>query len=568
MEKLNQTRFILDDWRVTPAEGLLSRAEEVVRLEPKVMEVLVYFASRQGQVISREELERDVWRGALVSYDSVTATVIKLRKALKDSSKQPRLIATIPKRGYQLIAPIHYLDSEDKLNAITPVVTNADARLWQRNEPQYPSRSVRHIGLAIAAMAVVLILVWQWFSVTPPINENSPSLPSIVVLPFENLGEDTTHDNFVDGITEDIVTDLSRLSNLLVMASNTSFQYKGRLVSPQDIRKELKVDFVLKGNIRRSGDTIRINAQLIDTKTGFNTWAERYDRDVAKVFIVREEVTNSIVKALAVNITSQEKQRLVHKTTGNLEAYDFFQEGQRISKISTKETNQQAREVYRKAIDLDPDYGRAYGALAYSLAFSYRRGWTDAPVESLDRALELAMQAVTHDDSTPQTWWALGYVYLMRKEFDQAEKAAAQAINVAPNYADGYGLLALINNNLGNPKTAITLINRGMRLNPYYTWDYPYNLGCAYYMLGDYDTAITELEKAQERNEYAIPIKLYLAASYAKAGRQDDAEWVVEQLQILSPITTITHTEKTVPIVNSSLRRTLLEDLRKAGLPE
>ena len=568
MEKLNQTRFILDDWRVTPAEGLLSRAEEVVRLEPKVMEVLVYFASRQGQVISREELERDVWRGALVSYDSVTATVIKLRKALKDSSKQPRLIATIPKRGYQLIAPIHYLDSEDTLDAIMPVVTNANARLWQQNEPQHPSRPVRHIGLAIAAMAVVLILVWQWFSVTPPINENSPSLPSIVVLPFENLGEDTTHDNFVDGITEDIVTDLSRLSNLLVMASNTSFQYKGRLVSPQDIRKELKVDFVLKGNIRRSGDTIRINAQLIDTKTGFNTWAERYDRDVAKVFIVREEVTNSIVKALAVNITSQEKQRLVHKTTGNLEAYDFFQEGQRISKISTKETNQQAREVYRKAIELDPDYGRAYGALAYSLAFSYRRGWTDAPVESLDRALELAMQAVTHDDSTPQTWWALGYVYLMRKEFDQAEKAAAQAINVAPNYADGYGLLALINNNLGNPKTAIKLINRGMRLNPYYTWDYPYNLGCAYYMLGDYDTAITELEKAQERNEYAIPIKLYLAASYAKAGRQDDAEWVVEQLQILSPITTITHTEKTVPIVNSSLRRTLLEDLRKAGLPE
>ncbi|MDX2463461.1 MAG: winged helix-turn-helix domain-containing protein [Porticoccus sp.] len=570
MEKLNQTRFILDDWLVTPAEGLLSRADEVVRLEPKVMEVLVYFASHPGQVISREELERDVWRGALVSYDSVTAAVIKLRKALKDSAKQPRLIATIPKRGYQLIAPIHYLDSEDNAEKSKPVVIDSGATPTQHHPQQQSLRPARLIGLAMIAVAgvVALVLAWQSLSSSPPARENNSALPSIVVLPFENLSSDAKHDNFVDGITEDIVTDLSRLSNLMVMASNTSFQYKGRLVSPQDIRTELKVDFVLKGNIRRSGDKLRINAQLIDTKTGFNTWAERYDRDVAKVFIVREEVTNSIVKALAVNITSQEKKRLIHKTTDNLKAYDFFQEGQRISKISTKETNQQAREVYRKAIELDPTYGRAYGALAYSLAFSYRRGWTDAPVESLDRALALAMQAITHDDSIPQTWWALGFVYLMRKEFDQAEKAVAQAINIAPNYADGYGLLALINNNLGKPKTAIKLINRGMHLNPYYTWDYPYNLGCAYYMLGDYEAAIIELEKAQERNENAIPIKLYLAASYTKAGRQDDAEWVTEQLQILSPTATITHTEKTVPIVNSAIKRTLLEDLRKAGLPE
>lgn len=549
---------------VSPDEGTLSHADEVVRLEPKVMEVLVYFASRPGEVISREELERDIWRGALVGYDSVTATVIKLRKALKDSAKHPRLIATIPKKGYQFIAPIHYPNSDNNMEPITPAAITSDVKSPQRH-PQYP---VRRLGMAIAALVGAFILAWQWNSMHSPSSDDGSALPSILVLPFENLDPDAKHDNFVDGITEDIITDLSRLSNLLVMASNTSFQYKGRLVSPQQIRNELKVDFVLKGNIRRSGDTIRINAQLVDAKTGFNTWAERYDREIAKVFVVREEVTNSIVKALAVKITNQEKSRLIHNATHNLKAYDYFQEGQRFSKISTKETSFQARDVYRKAIELDPTYGRAYGALAYSLAFDYRRGWTDTPIETLDRALALAKQAITHDDSIPQTWWALSYVYLMRKEFEQAEKAAVQAINIAPNYADGYGLLALINNNLGQPKTAIELITKGMQLNPYYTWDYPYNLGSAYYMLGNYDAAIAALEKAQERNENAIPIKLYLAASYVKAGRLDDAEWITQQLQVLSPNTTITHTNKTVPIANPELKRALLDDLRKAGLPE
>ena len=154
------------------------------------------------------------------------------------------------------------------------------------------------------------------------------------------------------------------------------------------------------------------------------------------------------------------------------------------------------------------------------MAVAFRRGWTDTPIETLARALELAKKGVALDDSIPQTHWALGYVYLMRKELENAEAAAMQSIAVAPNYADGYGLLALINNNLGNPEKAIELINRGMQLNPYYTWDYPYNLGRAYYTLGRYEDAISELEKARERNENAAPIKLYLIASYVRSGRE------------------------------------------------
>jgi tetratricopeptide (TPR) repeat protein len=259
---------------------------------------------------------------------------------------------------------------------------------------------------------------------------------------------------------------------------------------------------------------------------------------------------------------------LAQRSTDNLKAYDAFLEGQALSKLGTTESNQQAQRAYLRAIELDPDYGRAYGALAFTMAVAFRRGWTDTPLETMARALDLAKRGVALDEAIPQTHWALGYVYLMRKELEQAESAAIRSIAVAPNYADGYGLLALINNNLGHPQKAIEQINKGVQLNPYYTWDYPYNLGRAYYTLGRYEEAIAALEKARERNENAAPIKLFLIASYMRAGREGDAEWQAEELQMVNPEETISHTDKAIPIANPELKQAFLDDLRAAGLPE
>jgi len=199
---------------------------------------------------------------------------------------------------------------------------------------------------------------------------------------------------------------------------------------------------------------------------------------------------------------------------------------------------------------------------------AYRRGWTDTPMETLDRALALAEQATLLDSSTPQTYWVLGYVYMMRKDLDAAERAVKQAITISPNYADGYGLLALLNNQRGNATKAIELIKKGMALNPYYTFDYPYNLGRAYYTLGKYKEAIAALEKAQERNENVIPPKIFLAASYMEDGRIDDAQWTVEQMRVLSPDISLSHIEKTIPISDKYLKEKLLHDLGSAGLPQ
>jgi len=563
MHKAGQKGFYIGDWRVSPAEGVLIRGGETVRLEPKAMDVLVYFASRPSEVVTREELEHDVWRGALVGYDAVTNTVIKLRKALQDDARQPRFIATIPKKGYQLIA------------AVTCPDNGSGSTVPAGNAP-VPARPPG-IRIAVAAMAAIFAfgLLWLWPSAPPPIEPETPAdsrhsakLPSIVVLPFVNLSDDPKQDYLAEGITEDIITDLSRLSSLLVISSNTSSLYKDKEVSPEQIGTDLNVGFALKGTTRQLGDEVRVNAQLVNTKTGFNVWAQRYDRKVAEVFAVQDEVTHSIVNALAIKITNQEKQRLAQRATGNLKAYDFFLEGQRIFKIHMKETNEQARVMYRKAIELDPGYGRAYGALAVTLAYDFRNGWADAPVASLDRALELAKQAVALDDSVPQTYWALGFVYLWQKEYAKAKEAALQAIRIAPNYADGYGLLGLINSNLGNAEKAIELNDKAVRLNPYYSFEYLIPYGIAYYTLGDYDAAITVLEQARRRNANSEPVRELLAASYVKAGRLEDAEWEIIELQLLNPSATISGLEKALPIAKPELKRALLADLRTAGLPE
>ena len=554
MEIQAQTVFSIADWQVNPSESVLKRNDEIVHLEPKVMDVLVYFASRPGDVITREELERDVWKGALVGYDAVTKTIIKLRKALQDDARAPRYIATISKKGYQLISPVN--------SSVETRFHNMSNNYSKISGNQYLNKKSL---LSVLTLIFVFVTYFIIFTSDQPVKNK---LPVVLVLPFENLSDNKEYDIFVDGMTEDVITDLSKLSGLLVLASNASFQYKGKHVTAHTLRKEHDVDFLLKGTIQRHKQIVRVNVQIIDTDTNINVWAERYDRNVDDVFLIQNDLVKKFVHTMSLKLNKQDQQQLAVKTTTNLKAYDHFLLGQRFSRQQTKESNEQAREEYRRAVKIDPSYSRAYGAMAYTLALDYRQGWTDSPVETIDHALALAEQATLLEVKVPQTYWVLGYVHLMRKEYQLAKQAVEKSILIAPNYADGYGLLSLIYNSLGQPQKALEHITKGMQLNPYYTWDYPYNLGRAYYTLGNYEKAIKTLEKAQARNENAIPIKLFLAASFIKAGRVEDAEWVAEQLQLINPNTTISHTANTIPIASKSLKNDFLDDLRKSGLPE
>ena len=550
--------FFLEDWRVSPAEGTLVRGDQVLHLEPKTMDVLVYLATRPGEVVTREDLEREVWRGALVGYDAVTNTIIKLRKALGDDARKPRYIATIPKKGYQLIGA---LEAPGEHQGVS---TSRQGDAPQTRKSAVSTTTHRYGSIGLLSAVVVIGLVWAFVH-----RENTRQIhPSIAVLPFENLNADPKQDFLADGITEDIITDLSKLANIQVIASTSSSAFKGKKASIQEIGEELGVTYVVKGTIRRLNENFRVNVQLVNTATGFNAWANRYDRNVKEVFVVQEDVTRNIVRMLSIKTTQQEETRLARKSTNNLKAYDYFQEGLRHYRTITREGDELARESYRKAIELDPNYGRAYGAIAVTLVVDFRWGWTDSPVETLDRALELANKAVELDPDSPHTYWALGFVQLARKEYDKAREAAENSIEVAPNYADGYGLLGLISSNLGEGKKGIAYTEQGMRLNPFYTFEYLFTLGQSYYTLEEYDKAIEVLEGALTRNQNAPHTILLLTACYVQVGRLDDAEWLIEQLSLISPSTTLSGIDKTLTFSNAETRKSMLADLRKAGLPQ
>jgi adenylate cyclase len=287
-----------------------------------------------------------------------------------------------------------------------------------------------------------------------------------------------------------------------------------------------------------------------------------------EVFALQDEVTEKIVGALAITLTTQEKQLLARPVSSSFEAYDVFLQGQRYFRQRTQESNELAKQAYRRAVELDPTFARAYGGLAVALTIDFRQGWADSPIEAQEQALTLARKAVALDSMSAHANWALGFVYLYRRQFDEAVDALKRTIDLAPNYADGYAILALISNFLGQPEDAIAYIHKGIELNPYYTYEYPFNLGLAYYLQGQFPKAVTKLEDAVERNANTSFPRLCLAAGYVGLGRLDLAKWEIEQLQVLYPGTTLSHVSNTLPFRNQDQLNTLLEHLRKAGLPE
>jgi TolB-like protein/class 3 adenylate cyclase/Flp pilus assembly protein TadD len=391
-----------------------------------------------------------------------------------------------------------------------------------------------------------------------------PDKPSIAVLPFNNLSGDSQQEYFVDGLTEDLITDLSQVSGLFVIARNSVFTYKGRAVKVQDVAEDLGVNHVLEGSVRREGDRLRINAQLINAISGHHVWAERFDRDLTDVFALQDEVIKKIVTAMKVELTDAEKGGLEKRYTDSIEAYDLFLKGQRAFFEFTREGNQEARNLYREAVELDPNFARAWANLGWTHARDYQDGWSESPEDSLDTALALARKASKLDPTSSQVRWVLGQVLLFRQEYERALKAVRKAIELSPGNADARILLARILAFSGDPKESIRLIEEAMRINPYFPMQYQMNAGIAYFADGNYIKAESALVEAANRNPGAQRVRMWLAATYANAGKLEEAAWELQELMTLNPSFSVKGIERSIPFRDVTVRDKLVNGLRLA----
>jgi adenylate cyclase len=394
-----------------------------------------------------------------------------------------------------------------------------------------------------------------------------PEKPSIAVLPFVNMSEDPNQEYFSDGITEDIITTLSKIPRLFVIARNSTFTYKGKPVKIQKVSEDLGVRYVLEGSVRKSGERVRITAQLIDATMGHHLWAEKYDRDLKDIFALQDEVTKKIVRALVVKLTEDERKLLVHKKTGSLEAYDHILRGIDYFLRMTGEENAAARGMFKRAIELDADYAVAYSWLGWTYWMEWSFEWSQDPT-SLDRALELAQRALSLDDSLSDAHALLGKVYLWKKQYDQAISELEKTVALDPNDADGLAGLGEILYFAGRPEEAIELIKKAIRLNPIPPVWYFHGLGHAYYLAGHYNEAIAALKRTLNRNPNFWPAHVYLAASYIELGLVADARAEAAKILRINPRFSFEGKKQKLPYKDQSVVERLEESLRKAGLPD
>jgi len=392
-----------------------------------------------------------------------------------------------------------------------------------------------------------------------------PDKPSIAVLPFTNMSGDIEQDYFSDGMTEDLITDLSQISGLFVISRNSVFTYKGKAVKIEEVAKDLGVRYVLEGSVRRVSDQVRITAQLIDAKTGHHVWAERYDRDMKDIFALQDEVTGKIVEALAVNLVGDEHARLTKKGTDNLGAYDLVLRGSAHLRRHTKENNEFAREVFAQAVQLDPNYTAAYAGLVWTRLMAWMYGWSHDP-KLLDEALELGKKAVSLDESSPQGHVILGDVYLWKKRHGEAIAEFEKAVSLNPNDADALSSLggALVFSGL--PEKALGYIEKAIRLNPNYPEYYMFNLGQAFFQLKMYEEAVTALRKSIIQNSNFMPAHYVLAACYGHLGKQELARAKAEDVKRMIPGFSIEGSFEILPLKNEEDFEHFAEGLRKAGL--
>lgn len=508
--------FRLADFEVDPKSLRIRGPQGEVKVEFKVMEVLLALARSAGVVVSRRDLEASVWSGRVVSEDAVTNAVAKLRKAFNDNARAPRVIETVPKHGYRLLQQPH-----------VPQVSLPSLR--------WPARGLRW-GLALIAVAAMVAVV------TITRLSQRPQTPSpiavaerttVAVLPFESLSED--HQGLLAaGITQGLIADLSVQPGMRVITAKSTFAFDPDQPGA-DLVDGLAAHYQVGGTILKRGSDIELDVHLTESSTGKRLWSDHISYPAGNVLEAQNEVARKITAILSDGMDAGLEFVGRRGTTQMLAAYDEFLKGRAYYSRMTPEDNLLAREHFMRAIELDPQFARAHAGLALTWAREVMDGWSADPEYALAEASRQIRLAEAIDTRVPQIYFAKGIVALFRGQHLAAAEAAHRATDLDPNYADAYGLLAWILHYGGRPDVAVRALHEALRLNPLSSASYDEVAGEINFATGRYEQAVRSFRSALTRNPSHARARLWLAASLAQLGEYDDAEWEIEELTASNP---------------------------------
>ena len=514
----------------------MRREGELVAVEPQVFDVLVHLIRHRDRVVSKDDLLASIWHGRIVSESALFSRINSARNAIGDTGERQHLIKTLPRKGFRFVGEVR----EDPIAAMP-------AAPPRQTSAQHPARDAA-TGAATR----------------PSDPEIVPDMPSIAVLPFTNMSGDADQDYFVDGVTEDVITALSKWRWFLVIARNSTFAFKGRAMSIRQVGEELGARYVLEGSVRRAASRVRITAQLIDAKTDRHIWAERYDRDIGDIFAVQDEIVQHVVITIDPAIRVSEMDQAKRKPPESMDAWDHFLRGSYHFHLYTKRDGQLALDHLRRSIQLDPRFAPARARLSLVLTYAASLGRSDDIRATLVDAMSSAKAAVALDGFDASAHAAASYVLTYAHEHDAAVEAGTRAVDLNPNYHLAFFILGIALNFGGHPLQALPALEQALRLSPRdpAAWFVHNTRSLAYYTARQFEPALAAVEQALIERPGFGGAKMDKVAVLVRLGR------VAEAAQLLRKVPTVAFSQLPYlcPFKNLEDFEHFLTALEQAGL--
>lgn len=554
----------IGEWEFHVRSHELIRNGKRIRLEPRVASLLLYLATHPGQPVNRMTLLEALWPGVVVSDEVLTNAINKLRRAFGDDRTNPKVIETIPKAGYRLLLSVQAAESE-------PTASEPGNKPLRKSKHSRSRWKIALTVIAVIGLTVAIITSLRLTSPVPPESEltqqvtgSRASQPALAVLPFDNLSADPNEEYFADGVTDDVITRLSKNPGLMVIARDSTFFYKGKSLDLRTIAEKLNATYVLRGSLRREGGMLKLNAWLIDVDTGANIWAEHYERDVGHIFEIQRRIAIGVIGVLAVTSTTRQDSGA---ETNNLLAYDLLLLGKyHFYRFENRTETLKARAYLEKAVQLDPEFAKAHAMLAWTHVFEAMNGWSDDRQETLKRAENIATRAIEIDPILPLAYFVRGLSYREQHEYIKALGEAQKAIEYDSNYANAYILLATLLYYAGRPEEGLERIRQAMEINPHHPYNYHFHLGQAYFVLHRYPEAIESFNRGLSSYPASERMRVWLAAALAHAGDLDGAKWEGDQIMTDNPDFSIERMTEAFPFNNPVDIDNFISGLQKAGL--